>query len=175
MNKVFPEIYSMPLGDAAPGSIAMIPSSFGLWLVLVTNQSTQKHLRSIVILNLNEPNTPSVVFHDNWEARDTCLCYATPLRFELSNKLGDIDTNSNWWRKIGVIASTKNEFLIRAAPAVHGGFRHVNIETGAVFSGEILNSCATFGVWSIWLRDPLRESSIPVFEFDINKSSSRQL
>jgi hypothetical protein len=120
-----------------------------------------------VILNL--PEIPTVVLHQNWEGGEMCLYYKTRLRFELSNKEGDIDTTGNWWRRVGVIVSTKDEFLIRAAGTSRGGFRYVNVQTGSVFSGELPITCATFGVWSLWLRDPVRERSFQVFDFNILK------
>jgi hypothetical protein len=78
MNEVFPEICSVQLGEAASGSIAIIPYPDGLLLALVTNQSVQKHLRSIVILGFNDPNYPPVVLHENWDIRSGCSYYKTP-------------------------------------------------------------------------------------------------
>jgi hypothetical protein len=169
MNEVFPEICSVQLGEAASGSIAIIPYPDGLLLALVTNQSVQKHLRSIVILGLNDPNYPPVVLHENWDIRSGCSYYKTPLRFEMSNKASDISTNETWWRATGVIASIQSEFFIRAAAMERGSYRYINIQTGDVFSGQLPTSYMTFGVWSIWLRDPLRELSVSLFDFDIHK------
>lgn len=169
MNDVFPDICSATLGEAPAGSIAVIPHHDGPRLALVTNESVKKELRSIVILNLNQPNYPPIVFHENWGARDVCLYYRTPLRYELSNKESDIGDNTTWWRTVGVIASLQNEFFIRAVAPTRGGFRYVNVKTGAVFSGEMPNFFATFGVWSVWLRDPLRERSVSLLDFDIHK------
>lgn len=171
VTEVFPEICSAPLGETTAGSIALIPNHDGLLLALITNESVQTHIRSIVILNLKQPNYPPVVFHENWDARDLCLYYKTPVRFEIGNKDSDIGTNQIWWRNSGVIASLQNEFFIRAGASTRGGFRYVNVKTGAVFAGELPNFFAVFGVWSIWLRDPLRERHAQLLEFDIHKLS----
>lgn len=172
MSDVFPTIYSLKLTDAPPGSIVLFPRSDGQLLGLVTDEAAQENCRSIVILNLSDPGYPSVIFAQNWN--EMCLCYETPCRFELSNKESDIDVSGRWWRTCGVIVSTKNEILIRAFPAGRGGvFRHVNVQTGAVFSGDMPNFLATFGVWSLWLRDPLREKSVKIHDFDIHKQSAQ--
>jgi len=168
MNEVFPKLCSAPLGEAAAGSIVLIPHNDGLLLSLVTDESVQAHVRSIVILNLNQPSSPSVVFHENWGKSQICLCYETPLRFEISNKEDDIGTNSKWWRHVGVITSIRNEFFIRAAAPACNGFHDINVQTGAIFSGEKPNVYGVFGVWEIWLRDPLRERSAPIFNFNIH-------
>jgi len=168
MNDVFPEIWSVPLAEAA-GSVAVIPHPDGPLLTLVTNESIQNGLRSIVILNLKSPNNLPVQFHENWRDSEMCLCYKTPLRFELSNKESDIDTSGNWYRRVGVIASINNQLCIRAVAAARGGFRYVNVQTGSVFSGDLPNYFVTFGVWSIWLRDPLRERSSLLFDFNVHQ------
>jgi hypothetical protein len=170
MNDVFPEICSAALGEATPGSIALIPNHDGPLLALIVDESANEHLRSIVILNLKHQGSPSVVFHDNWGSRDFCLYYRTPLRFELSNKEGDVDTAARWWRSSGVIVSFKDEFFIQTAAATRSGVHYINIKSGALFSEERPNRFATFGVWSIWLRDPFRERSAQLFEFNIHKS-----
>jgi len=172
-NEVFPEICSGQLGSVAAGSIALIPHHDGPFLTLIADESAQQQLRSIVILNLKHANYPSVVFHDNWENRDACLYYKTPLRFEMSNKVEDIGTNATWWRNSGVIASIQNEFFIRALSVNGGGFTYVNIQSGRLFHGDLPNFFALFGVWSIWLRDPLGERSSPVFDFDVRQAAQK--
>lgn len=172
MSAVFPEICSGTLGEAPAGSIAVIPHHDGPLLTLITDQSVRQDLRSIVILNLRHPGHPSVVFHENWEKRDSCLYYRSPSRFELSNKTDDINTDGTWWRVSGVITSFQNEFFIRAAAGIHSGFRFVNIQTGTVFTGDTPKFYAAFGVWTIWLRDPLRECSSQLFNFNIHKQDA---
>lgn len=174
MNDVYPEIHSATIGEAPAGSLAVIPHHDGPLLVLVSDQSIQKDLRSIVLLNLNYPNSTSVQFHENWGIQDSCLYYKTPLRFELSNKTEDIATNAKWWRTPGVIASLQNDFFIRAAAPNRGGFRYVNVKTGAMFSGDMPNFFVLFGVWSIWLRDPTRERSSELFNFDIHSQGRNE-
>jgi hypothetical protein len=165
MSDVFPNLCGVPLAQAA-GCVATIPRSEGSLLALVTTESIQKDLRSVVILNLSD--SPSVVFYEDWRGSEKCLCYRESVRFELSSKQSDIDTRGNWWRKSGHIASINNEFFIGAAAPLRAGFRYVNVRTGAVLSGELPNFYAAFGVWSIWLRDPLRERSAQIFEFNIH-------
>jgi hypothetical protein len=174
LNEVFPEICSAPLGEVPAGSLALIPNHDGPLMALVTEQSVQKDLRSIVILNLTLPNTSSIVFHDNWGTRDSCVYYKSALRFELSNKIDDVSTNATWWRTPGIIASLQREFFIRASTVHGGGFRYVNVKTGAVFAGDTPNFYSIFGVWSIWLRDPLRERSTQLFDFNIHNQGSKQ-
>jgi hypothetical protein len=174
MNSVFPEICGAALGEAPAGSIAIIPDHDGPLLALVTDQSVQQELRSIVILNLNQPGYSSVVFHESWRMRDPCLYYRSPLRFELSNKVDDISTNATWWRVSGIIASLQNDFFIRAAPPTRGGFQYVNVKTGAMFTGDTPHFYAVFGVWRIWVRDPLRECSTQLFDFNIHNQGAKQ-
>lgn len=170
MSDVFPAIYSLRLANARPGSIVIFPRIDGHLFGLVTDEAIKEDCRSVVILNLNSPGYPSVIFAQSWN--EMCLCYPDACRFELSNNESDIDVSGRWWRACGVVVSTENEILIRAFPASRpGGFRHVNIRTGAVFSGDLPNFVATFGVWSLWLRDPLRERSIKIFDFDIHKQA----
>lgn len=172
MSDVFPTIYSLKLAEAPAGSIVLLPRIDGHLLGLVTDEVVEKDCRSLVILNLKEPNYPSVIFAQNWN--EMCLCYEAPCRFELSNKESDIDVSGRWWRACGVIVSTTNEILVRSFPASRGGvFRHVNVQTGAVFSGDLPNFVATFGVWSFWLRDPLRANSMKILDFDIHKLCSQ--
>jgi hypothetical protein len=174
MNEVFPEICGAAIGEAPAGSIAIIPHHDGPLLALIADESVQQDMRSIVILNLNHPGHPSVVFHEKWGMRDSCLYYKSPLRFELSNKVDDISTNATWWRVSGIIASFQNEFFIRAFAVSRGGFRYVNVQTGAVLAGNTPNFYAVFGVWSVWVRDPFRERSTQLFEFDIHNQESKQ-
>jgi hypothetical protein len=176
MNDVFPEICGSPLGEVPAGSIATIPHHDGRLMALVTDQSVQTDLRSIVILNLpqHDPSSFSVEFHENWGKRDPCLYYRTPLRFEISNKVDDISTNATWWRIPGVIASLHGEFFIRALGTNRGGFQYVNVRTGAIFTHDLPNFFIIFGVWSIWLRDPLRECSGKLFDFDIHSRAPKQ-
>jgi hypothetical protein len=173
MNEVFPEICSALLGSAPAGSLAMIPHHEGPLMALVTGQAPQQELRSVVILNLRHAGYPSVVFYDNWTARDACLFYRSSVRFELSNKVEDISTNGMWWRVSGVIVSFQNAFFIRATTVDHRGDRFVNVQTGEIFVGNAPNFCAVFGVWSIWLRDPLREKCAQLFNFDIRDQVSK--
>jgi hypothetical protein len=174
MNSVFPEICGGTLGEAPAGSVAVIPHHSGPLMALVTDQSIQPELRSIVILNLNHAGHLSVVFHDNWTMRDTCLYYKSSIRFELSNKVDDISTNGMWWRVSGVIVSFQNELFIRATTVDHRGDRFVNVQTGALFTGNTPNFYAAFGVWSIWVRDPLRERTTQLFDFNIHNQSAKQ-
>ena len=169
MNKVFPEIHSVPLGDVPAGAIVRLSQIDNSVLALVTSHSTQRNCRSIVILNLVQPNSPSVIFAESWTTRDQCMYYASPMRFEFSQEAVDIDTRSNWWREVGIIASVNKQFLIHAAPGDRGGFRYVDVQTGAVFLDQMPDTCARFGVWSLWLRDPLRDRSTCILDFDIKK------
>ena len=66
-------------------------------------------------------------------------------------------------------AVRKHQSSPRAAAMERGSYRYINIQTGDVFSGQLPTSYMTFGVWSIWLRDPLRELSVSLFDFDIHK------
>jgi hypothetical protein len=85
----------------------------------------------------------------------------------------DIDTSNRWWRACGVIVSTDDQIFIRAFPAHRGGsWRYVNLRNGATLEGEMQQRYATFGVWSLWVRDPLREKSTKLLEFDIHKQGS---
>ena len=167
MNGVFPNLSGVPLAQAA-GCVAIIPRSEGPLLALVTTESIQENLCSIVILNA--PGNPLVVFYEDWGGGLLCFYYRTPVRFELSEKQNDIDTRGNWWRRPGPIASINDEFFIGAAGGSRAGFRYVNVRTGAMLSDELPNSYATFGVWSIWLRDPLRERSAQIFAFSIHNA-----
>lgn len=167
MIDVFPAIYGVRLADVSPGSIVIFPRTEGHLLALATAETAQKEGRSIVILNSKEPNCPPVFYAENWN--EMCLCYDAPLRFELSNKEEDVGASNHWWRASGVIVSTNREILIRASLLHRGGSLYVNLRTGETLAGEIQGYHATFGVWSLWLRDPLREKSMKILEFDVHK------
>jgi hypothetical protein len=173
MNSVFPNVCGGTLREAPGGSVVVIPHYDRPLMALVTNQSVQEDLRSIVILNLNHPGSPSVLFHETWTASDTCLYYRSSLRFELSNKVEDINTDGRWWRVPGIIASFQNNFLIRARAGDRGGDRFVNIQTGALFTDKAPNVYAVFGVWGLWLRDPLRERTTQLFDFNIHNQGEK--
>jgi hypothetical protein len=168
MGDVFPAIYSLKLADASPGSIVVFPRTEGHLLALVTTETAQKEGRSIVILNSKQPNYPPVFYGENWN--EMCLCYDAPLRFELSNKEEDIGTSNRWWRASGIIVSTNREILIRASLVYQSRWLYVNLRNGETLSSEIPGYHATFGVWSLWLRDPLREKSMKIVEFDVHKT-----
>ena len=98
------------------------------------------------------------------------MCYQNDLRFEISNAEKDIDVNGhNWWEQSGVIVSIGGELYIRAIMHQQFGIHHINIQTGAVLSEKIPKNMWTFGVWSLWVRDPIRERNFQLVEFKVHK------
>jgi hypothetical protein len=176
MNEVFPEIQTVPLAKAEPGSIAIIPRSDGPFLALVTDQPENNGRRAIVIFNTKLAGRPPVLFSQNWIADGPCLTYKTTPRFNLGTDEADIDAQGhNWSRYAGPIVSIGDQLYVRAIPfsEIDYIYRLINIRTGSLFTGQVPNSVFCFGVWQLLLRDKIFERDVTIFNYDIHKYCSK--
>ncbi len=156
MNEVFPPICTVSLDSAQPGSIVRIPRSGGSIFALIAEKQPGENGHSFVVLNSSVPNRPAVFFANNWRNENSCMAYKAKLHFELSVDEADLDIRGHdLWEVPGVIVSVGDQFFIRAGSLepFHGGFHYVNIQTGALLSGQLPNDTCTFAAWQIWLRD----------------------
>jgi len=99
------------------------------------------------------------------------MAYKENLQFELSVHDADLNIGgSELWDVPGVIISTGDQFFIRAFAfePFSGDVHHVNIQTGALFAGQLPSDICTFPSWQIWLRDS-KERSFCIFKFKIGE------
>jgi hypothetical protein len=166
MNEVFPQVRTVLLAEATPGSILRIPRFEASMIAIVTDHSIDG-TRSVVLLNAHIPNLPSVVFAQKWRLIEPYLCYSGKIRFEMGMNTDEMDElGHEWWQTPGVIVSIGDQLFIRAAPSEFG-FRHtlINIQTGAIFAGDPPNSLFTFGNWKLSVRDDTAERSFELCSF----------
>lgn len=171
MNDVFPKVQTVLLAEAPAGSILRIPRSKGPIYALVTDQIVDD-IKSVVMLNAQFPNYPNVIFAQKWRLDEPYLCYRTNIRFELSLDEQTIDDyGHDWWRTPGIIVCVGEQLLVRAGATEFGfGNTHVNIRTGAVFSGNMPNNAFSFGTWRLVLQDDKTKSIFELCSSKISKN-----
>ena len=158
----------MTPAQVAPGSIVRISRSNETILALVTNQKPNEESVSIVLLNFNRPNLPTVIFAENWRLTEPCLRYSSGVEFEINTEL--IDPRGNeWWETPGVIVSIAGQLYIRAGRFDHsfGWPPLVNIQTGEIYSGLHQSNLWTFGGWTLWIRDENHQRAIKLCDFTV--------
>lgn len=172
MSDVFPNLATVSLNEAQPGSIVRIGRYDGCKIALVTNHIAN-NVRSFVWLNASFQNKPPVIFAENWRNDSTVLQYASNVRFELGHKQDP--TGHNTWQMPAVIVSIGAQLFIRAAPFDHfdGGYKLVNLQDGSVYSDQPPSSLWTFLSWQLWLRDPEQRRDLMLTEFDVTAESTK--
>jgi hypothetical protein len=173
MNDIFPQVSTVLLAEATPGSIIRVPRYGESIIALVSDESIDE-IRSIVMLNARIQGLSKVVFSRKWRLDDgPYLCYRGKIRFEIGMDPTGIDERGqHWWETPGVLVSIGDQLFIRAAPTECGySTSLINVQTGAVFSAKPPSRSCTFGSWELCVRDELTDRCIELYRFKISKQA----
>jgi hypothetical protein len=171
-TEIFPRIRTISLLAAQAGSLVRIPRGSDSLLALVTDEPRNNDACSLVILNSTNADRPRAELVNNWPDTAGVLSYGESVRYELSMEQADVETSRRAWTDIaGVLVSIDEDLFVRSTlhNSMFNNIKYVNLQTGAVFRGNIPNYSAwAFGVWSVWVRDPAQKKCFSLFEFNIH-------
>lgn len=172
MPDYFPELITVNVKDAPPASILEIRRSGQRILALATDH-IENGDRSLVILNGNFHDHPSVVFVNNWRNIEGAVCYNQNVRFEIGIAAEDMEPSGHKWGDIaGVLVLIKDQIYIHAASFDSwGSATFVNIKTGSILSQPHFHDVWHFASWRLWIRDPRGEHSFELLKFSANKQA----
>jgi hypothetical protein len=167
MSNFFPNVSTISLRDAQPGSIVKIARSDGPKLALVADHFTNG-IRSFVWINPGFKDRPPVIFVENWRNDPCVLLFGPSARFELGTEDRALDPGDRKsWETAGAMVLVGNELFIRAAPGddSYGRYALVSVRNGSVSFDRSPDISWTFLSWQLWVRDPLRQCDLMLTEF----------
>jgi hypothetical protein len=173
MNEVFPPVRMVTVAAAVPGSFLRLPRANRM--VALATSHFVNGARSIVVLNADHHDRPSVVFAENWRDPGLCLSYNANLTFELCVDDDAIDFEHNWWRSSGTMICIGGDLYLQATPFNNMSFGQyqINVRDGSIREEPIPTGACFFRSWKLWLRDANPERKLLLFDFDLAAPKTR--
>jgi hypothetical protein len=168
----FPALRAVLPQKVESGVIVWTARSKTKLVALTTDQKAESENRALVLLNFEEQKYPKVIYAEDWRLSDSLIVLDEKIEFEIDQNPKSIDERGADWRETaGVIVVLGDRLHIRAYRPTSGAFfsNHelIDIQSGAVYSGELPNRLWSFGRWSLWIKDKVGNKVFKLCEFSV--------